>query len=265
MIGVRMSEEEYAAIPACRASHVKGLWNGTPAHLRARMTDQPDTDALRIGRAFHCLLLRHDDFAAEFAVSPKFDRRTKAGKADADAFAADAGGRAIVDDAEFATISAMRVAVLESRAARGLLDMATEAETVLTAEWNGVVCKCRADAMSAGILLDVKTTVSAAPRAFARSCAEYLYHVQFAFYRAIMRDYGYDPEYMAIIAVEKSRPNCVACYVLDAADVDAVEDETAALARVWARCDATGEWPGYPDECVPLAMPAWSLARNANS
>ena len=261
MIGRAMSEDDYQRLAGCRASYVKALWNATPAHFVARSINA-DSDALRIGRAFHCRLLRPDDFAAEFVVSPKFDRRTKAGKADAEAFAADAGGRGIVDADEMESIDAMATAVWESTTARGLLRLADSFETVVSADIDGVPCKAKLDAVGDFALVDVKTTVSAAPRAFARSCAEYLYHVQFAFYRAILRANGHDPGCMAIIAVEKARPHCVASYVLNPADIDAVEADALELARLWRDCSVAGRWPGYADEVVELAMPAWALRRS---
>lgn len=261
--GASMSEAAYAALPGCRASYVKTLLTRSPAHLRAEMDRaREDTDAFRLGRALHCLALRPGDFAAEFAVSPRFDRRTKAGKEQAEAFAVEAAGRDVVDAAQFEDARRMTDALLAHPAAGRLLEVCTKREAVYTAElgsWR-VPCKCRVDALDEfGLLVDIKSTVSAAPRAFARSCAEYGYTLQMAFYRAVLRAHGIDVRDVVLLAVEKAPPHAVAAYAVSLDDLLAAESWVAGAVRTFYVCSRADDWPGYGGEVMPLQCPTWTL------
>lgn len=264
---LRMTEAEYAALPGLRASYVKTLDASTPAHLAARMAaPDADTDALRIGRALHCRILRPDDYAAEFIVSPKFDRRTKDGKAEAEAFAAAAGVRTVVTQDEQSQIDMMADAVRAHPSASALLEIAELRETVAVGQIDGVRCKARIDAIGNGVLIDLKSCVSAAPRAFARAVCEYGYDLQMAFYAELARQAdGYDaPESVAIIAVEKSAPYAVAAYEIRPTDLDAAYRRVLRSVAVYRDCMESGVWPAYPQTVEPLEIPAWRYANEGN-
>ena len=57
--------------------------------VQAAPEDEEKKSALDMGTALHCLLLEPGEFDKRFIVSPKFDRRTKQGKADEEAFLRD--------------------------------------------------------------------------------------------------------------------------------------------------------------------------------
>lgn len=258
----RMSEDDYNRMPALRASWVKTLCTQTPAHLLQRIAegDDADSDALRIGRALHCRVLRPEDFAAEFLVSPKFDLRTKEGKSEAAAFAAGAGTRTVLNADEMRKVDAMASAVENYEPSFMLIATCTERESVWTANIEGVPCKVRPDALASntGLLVDLKTTISAAPRAFSRSCVEYGYWLQMAFYRAVLREHGVDIMNAVLVAIEKSAPNLVACYELSESDLDAAEQRVRAAIRLYGECVRTQIWSGYSKRVEMLAMPSWA-------
>jgi hypothetical protein len=224
--GLLMSEADYSALPGLRASYVKQLISSTPAHLFARRnSEDADTDALRIGRALHCRGLRPADYAAEFVTSPKFDRRTKDGKAAAEAFALMSVGRAVIDETEQRQVDAMVDAINAHPSARAVMDAAPHRERVYTGDIAGVPAKCRVDAVGPGVLVDVKTTISAHPRAFARSCADYGYHYQLAMYRALLRQSGVTVDDAVLVAVEKTPPYAVAASRFENLHVIAIPTE----------------------------------------
>lgn len=265
-----ISESEYDAIHAVRASYVKTLWSATPAHLYAqRIAEQRDeSDAFRIGRALHCRALRPDAYAAEFAVSPKFDRRTKAGKeAAAEWQAANAGVGTVLDEGESEMVERMADAIADHESAATLLRMATLREATFLADLHGQAAKCRVDALSpdGAVLLDVKTAASAAPRAFARSCADFGYHLQMEFYRQVLAEHGVTVRHVAIVAVEKAAPHCVAVYELDMADLDAMRDVVARCVQTYRNCIATGVWPGYAPGVQPIRIPEWAIRPEAEA
>lgn len=263
-----MTESEYNALTGVRASYVKTLWSATPAHLAAQIarTDGDQSDALRIGRALHCALLRPEDYAAEWRVAPKFDRRTKAGKESAAEFAAslppDVG---LLDADESECVAMMRDSVRRHEAAATLLEICDVREAVFRGSFNDVPAKCRVDAMSpTGILLDVKTTISAAPRSFARSIADYGYHVQAAFYRALLLQHGVDIQSVAFVAIEKTPPYLVAVYELDMEDVFAMSDVVDRMASRYGECVSTGVWGGYPNAVQQIRVPSYAIREETN-
>lgn len=263
--GLIMSEAEYNALAGLRASWVKTLASQTPAHLFARMNStEEDSDAFRVGRALHCAALRPNDFANEFAVSAKFDRRTKAGKEAAEAFAALNVGKTVLDELEHAGVGAMVAAMKQHNAANLIMSRVVKAERVYTAELFGVPCKCRVDALCAdGMLVDLKTTTCAAPRAFARSAVDYGYFLQMAFYREILRANGVRVTGCVLVAVEKAAPNCVATYGLADADLDSTLPTIEAACNAYANATASGVWSGYSGYIEDLPLPVWAIGGGA--
>ena len=260
--GLIMSEAAYTDIDALRASEVKSAARSTLAHLAHSMRQpREDTDAFRAGRALHCAVLRPADFVAEFITAPKCDRRTKDGKAMYDAVLAGAGGRDVLDEVTSRVNDGMAVSIAEHPSAAAALAMCSIREQVFLGEIAGVPAKCRVDALSTDgtILVDVKTSMSASPRAFARSCVEYGYALQFAFYRAILRQNGYAVDDCMIVAVEKSSPYLVACYRLPEETLDRAHAVVVRVVGEIERARETGVWPGYSDGVVDINLPPWAF------
>jgi exodeoxyribonuclease VIII len=267
MIIEGLSEAEYARLDGIRASWLKTLATSTPAHLRQQIDfPQPESDAFRLGRALHCRILTPDRFASAYTTMPKVDRRTKEGK---EAYAKaldDAAGREILDEEAMRTVDGMASAVLASSGAAEALGIATSRETVMTAEIDGEPCKCRVDAFSmSGLLLDIKTTTSAAPRAFARSVVDYGYLLQMAFYRAVMIRNGIPLGKTVIIAVEKAAPFGVAVYEVSESDIDFAFRAVPSLVARYALCQRSGFWYGYPSDPQPLRMPEWYYTKEQDN
>ncbi len=258
--GIQMTEAEYSALDAIRASSVKVASRSTLAHLRHDLErEREDTDAFRVGRALHCAVLRPDEFAAEFAVAPKFDRRTKAGKEQHEAACVAAEGRTLLDAADAHIVDAMRVSIESHPSARAALEICDLRERVWLGEIAGAKCKCRADAVGGGLLLDLKTTVSASPHSFARSCVEYGYHIQFAFYAEIMQQNGVDISDCMVIAVEKTAPYAVACYRLLDADLARAFTVAERCVKRIAEAKRSNTWQGYSDGVIDITLPPWAF------
>ncbi len=259
MIHPGQSDGWYDELPGIRASWLKALRSQTPAHLLARMHGQGEShDALRFGRAFHAALLQPSVFAS-WAVAPEVDRRTREGKARWEEFITAVRGLDYITAGESEMLEAMRQSFAASGISR-LLEMCEHREVVMTGEIAGQPCKCRIDACSESeaILIDIKTAISAAPRQFGRAAAEYGYPLQMAFYRELMRQNGIDCGAVILVAVEKTRPHCVAAYRIQEADLDRVALEIPELVGRFAECVSTGAWPGYEDRIIDIELPDWA-------
>lgn len=260
-----ISEEDYNKLAGVRASHLKVLFKSTPAHLRQKLSRGPDedSDALRFGRALHCRILTPDAFESDWVVSPRFDRRTKVGKEAAEAFAALAAGKGVIDEGEAAAIEAMRSSVLDTSAGT-LLGMCELREHVLTGEIAGLPAKCRLDAASAGgLLLDIKTCISASPYAFRKAACDFGYLLQMCFYRMIAEQNGIVDGATVMIACEKAAPYLVGLYAFTDEDMERMRPIVEQLVVDYYRCEDSHEWHGYDPQVRMLAMPSYAFEKGA--
>lgn len=242
----------------------------SPMHYKA-VIDNPEqresTPAQAFGTAFHALILEPDVFAVEYVQSPKFDRRTKQGKADAEAFAAQHEGKTPLNDDDWERLHAMRAAVMAHPMAAKLLDY-SKGVTEQSVYWNdpatGELCRCRPDwwRQDLGIILDVKTAEDASAEEFARSLLNWRYHVQHPFYMdGIEHATGIKPRAFLFLVVEKKAPHAVAIYQLDDESVEQGRIEYRQDLELYAQCKQSGQWPGYGERIQPISLPEWYLIR----
>lgn len=232
----------------------------SPAHWKCAVREE--TPALRIGSAVHCAVLEPDRFAAEYVAAPECDRRTKAGKEALAEFEAANAGKTVlsVDDAQLCALIARSVQA-HPRAAAFLRHGQPEVSALWKDTELGVRCRARIDWLTPdGWLLDLKTTADASATAFARSCANYRYHVQAAWYLdGYLQASGDLPLGFVFLAVEKTPPYAVALYELDA---EALEWGRLLARRDLARYATAREldlWPTYPLDVQSLSLPRWAL------
>lgn len=227
---------------------------------------QEETKAMLIGSALHCLVLEPHVFTNLFAVSPKFDGRTKDGKAGKAQFASEHAGKSIINEEEFALLDAMAAAVHSHPAASYLLGLGgiCEESFFWREEYTGasVLCKCRPDLRipSKRILVDLKKTAKGAgPESFARTMLNMTYHLQAGHYLegvSIVTGERYDE--FIFIAVEEEPPHLVAVYQLDRDSVEMGKREAQAMVRIYARCMQEDYWPGYGEHIQPINLPRWA-------
>lgn len=235
----------------------------TPAHYKAWLTGEEthETPALIFGRALHALVLEPHIFAAEYALKPDFgDLRTNAGKALRDAWQSKNEGVTTVSADDWQRLHAMRDSVMADPIA-GKLFVGGEAEVTAVWQSNGLICKARLDYWieSRAIGVDLKSTEDASPAAFAKSVAQYRYHVQHAHYCEGMQVAGHPLRAFLFVAVEKTAPYAVAIYAIDA-DAEA-RGQGLREREMIALNDSlrTDTWAGYATTIQTLALPRWAL------
>jgi exodeoxyribonuclease VIII len=240
----------------------------SPLHYWARYLDpnrvMPEpTAAMAIGSAVHTHVLELDQWDSRYVTAPDgIDRRTKAGKAEWEAFTTASTGRAVLAKADAEQVMRMGHAVFGHPAAAMLLGLPGKAET--THMWvdaaTGLQCKCRPDWLTddGRLIVDLKTTEDASARGFARSIAQWRYHVQAAWYLdGVQQATGTRPEQFLFICVEKKAPFACAVYAADAEMIAAGAQTAARDLEVLATCKAGDVWPGYSDQIEPISLPAW--------
>lgn len=263
MIHYDLPSGDYHAHPAISKSGLDKIAR-SPAHYKSWLTElREETTALRIGTAVHCAVLEPKRFALDYVAAPKVDRRTKDGKAQWEAFETANAGKILLSGDEYATVANMAESARLHPAASELLSEG-RAEASVFAELEGVQAKCRPDWLRGdGIVLDLKTTEDARSGAFARSVANYRYHVQHAFYADLLIERGIDVKAFVFVAVEKAPPYGVIVYELDREAVDLGRDLYRRDLALYRHCIAINEWPCYTPNIEPLNIPAWAYAQAA--
>lgn len=241
----------------------------SPLHYWSKYLDpnrEPEspTPALIVGSAFHSIVLEPDKFNEEFAVAPNVDRRTSAGKQLWSDFSELNAGKTVLTSDQYDTIRRMRDAVMAQPAVEKLLSAGKAEHTI---HWDdddtGVACKARPDFLSStGIVLDLKSTEDASHDSFARSCLNYRYHVQSAFYLDGLATSG-NPSFdtFVFVAVEKSAPYAVSVFVAPAEFIDLGRDTYRNDLNKYKRATETGQWHGYPKEIQTIQLPAYAFKK----
>ena len=256
-----LTNAEYHASPAISKSGLD-LIRKTPALYQWRRSNPTEqTPAMRLGTLTHTVVLEPEVFADSVIVRPEgIDRRTSAGKAAWAAFELEAEGREIITNEEGAKLAAIRDAVRSHPAAAKALAGLPVIEQSIFWDVDGIACRCRPDAVTErGVIVDLKTTRDASPEGFARSVAQYRYHVQAAYYsdgyRAV---FGEAPRGFVFIAVETEPPYLVAVYVASETMTSRGRIEYQADLDTFRECLATDTWPGYSSSPLTLDLPKWA-------
>lgn len=242
------NRSEYQALAALNYSGAKELLK-SPAHYQTWLAaPQKESAALRVGSAVHAAVLEPGHYAADFAVAPDVDRRTKEGKEKWAEFQTLHAGKTILtaDEAELVGAVSGQIVVTMHR----LSIKPVHREVPLAVSYNGVPLKSCIDVIAEdGYLYDLKTTEDASPRGFQQAVRSYRYNLQAYFYRLVADLAGMGrPLGFRFIVVEKTPPYAVAVYELGPNLTSyAIEDFERAV-KLYSECTASGEWPGYPTD-----------------
>ena len=260
---VGLSNPDYHRHAAISKSKLD-LINKSPAHYWARYLDpervRPEpTKAMILGSAFHTLVLEEDKFQDEYVVSPTFNRRTKDGKAEYEAFQEAHKGKVALTSEDADLLFRMQESVFKHPAASKLLQIKggkAEQTFMWDDENTGLQCKCRPDwhLPNEKLVIDLKTTEDASPNGFSRSIDRYRYHVQAAWYlRGCPKS-----EAFLFIAVEKTPPFAVVCYQADYEMVQAGERAMDVNLHLLQACMESDKWPSYSTTIETLSLPRWN-------
>jgi exodeoxyribonuclease VIII len=242
-------------------SRLLTLRDRSPAHMQWQMEHPEEaTPAMRLGAAVHTAVLEPDVFLEQYMCDAGGDGRSKVVKERRAKLREEYPDRTFMRPDDFDTCMAVREAVAAHPIAKALLDGPTERSAVWVDEESGVVCKARFDQLTNGVpaLTDLKTTTDASPEAFARAIYKYGYYIQGSHYISGAQELGLDARFFTIIAVEKAEPYGVAIYHLRDDAIKAGEEELRPLLERWAECEASGRWPGYPEQAVEISLPPWA-------
>lgn len=257
-----MTNAEYHAAEGLSKSDLD-LIHKSPAYYRyIKENKREQTASMLLGSVFHKLVLEPETFAAEYAVCPAADRRTRAGKELYRSFVDSLHESVeVITDDVYQTAYAMAEALKNHPIASKLLTNG-KAERSFFTEFCGVKIKCRPDWLrNDGIVVDLKSTQNASPDKFPKSAYDFRYHVQAWWYLNALRTVGIEATDFMFIAVENIPPYHVCVFAADDIMLALGENDAKADLAVYKKCLESGNWHGYEEKIHSLSPPAWALKR----
>jgi exodeoxyribonuclease VIII len=223
----------------------------TPAHyLHKISTPHHDTDSFQIGTAVHAAVLEPEAFSMQYAIAPKFDRRTTKGKEAYEAFAREAVGKRILMTEDVAMFDKLRNTIRQNPDVHKLLALPGQSESSIfwVDEETGIKLKVRPDRLffieGHPVHVSVKTAASAAKHDFGYDIGKYKYHMSEAMYEdAIFQAYGTYPTTIWIV-FEKDTWQVVRYLPCDATLTEGRELYRDAV-RLLQKCRDANHFPGY--------------------
>lgn len=279
-----LNEETYHADPvAGRSLSVSGAKRLLPPSCPAifkweRDNGRPNKAAFDVGHAAHGLVLGTGGVVEVLQTDVKKATKTTPaviGDAknrmstytkDHDAEIRKAGKVPLLRE-EWEQVQAMTAAILAHPIASVLLDPAhgkAEQSIFFRDEPTGVSLRSRLDWLPETdggrlIIPDLKTALSAEPKAFGKAAANFGYAMQDDFYRAAVRSLGIAEDIAFVfIVVEKAAPYVVTVCELDAEAKRYGAAKNRQAIDLYARCMERDEWPGYTSDVALVSLPKWA-------
>lgn len=228
----------------------------SPAKYRWKRENPPaPTQTFNLGHAVHAYVLGS---GATPLIGGYDSYRTKEAQAWRDAAHAD--GHTPLLTHEWEQVRAMGGAVRSHPLASELLrDGEPEVSLFTTDPGTGVKMKARPDWTRPGWLVDLKSTINAAPASFGRTAANFGYHIQAAWYlhTAHLAGLAGEDTRFLFVLVEKEAPYLASVVELDAGALRAGAEQMRRALEVYRDCTTSGIWPGYPDDAPLVGLPGW--------
>lgn len=257
----QMPTDVYRSHEAISQSELKLIAEHSPKHFRYyRRYPRPDTDPKKLGRAAHVAILEPLEFEKRFIKAPDVDRRTKVGKAaweEAEEHARNLKLEMLLPEHWDASLE-MRQAVRENARISELLS-AGVAERMCFGHIHGVHAKAQLDFYrpKSHEIIDLKSTKCASRRQFERDIRTFRYHWQAVWYMDLVEAITGTAPTFTIIAVETAPPYCSNVFTLKQ-DLGAIaRHEMMEAVRLYAECQRTDQWPGYPARVNEVSAHTW--------
>ncbi len=251
----------------------------TPRHfwersnLNQNRRQREDTDALRMGRAFHDALLLPSAWETDYHFLPEgFSRAAKVKMAAeiADADAAIAAGKTVISINEHALIEAMVEAMMSDSLATSVFG---KGEAEVTLAWQdaetGIWLRARPDWIREDrkAAMNVKTDADASYSGFSKSIAKFGYAQGAALeldgYAAVFGEAP--PRYFHPVIEKPTKDSynhgdfiATALWELPEEDIERGRFLNRQAIRTFADCLTSGKWPGYTPEVELCGLPSWA-------
>lgn len=258
----------YADTSAVSHSMLEVFRQSTPLYagrfVHGSIEPPEPTAEMRLGQLVHLAILEPERWAKR-TLEPKFDQRTKAGKADAAAFRMfqlEHPGDLFVNAEEEAEVQKLATATCKHPVLAAILaaDGLSEQAIRWSDEASGLHCKARVDRiLTTGLILDIKTAADPVPSSWTRSAANYGYHRQAAWYldgawRCVQADGPF-----VFVVVGKKPPHEVIAYTLDSDSLSLGRSQNRSDFDRLAECHRAGQWGSRWPEVHQVSLPKYAF------
>lgn len=248
-----MPSATYHQHGALGSTSLKTLASRTPAHYKYESENAVHKDAYDLGTAIHSITLEGDETGIASVDADSW--RTKAAQeAKAEARAT---GKVPMLAKDLRLARTIARAVMSHPSAAKLLTGHIAERSVFWDE-DGLLLKCRPDALNDGKIIDLKSTINADPRTFGKTAVDLGYFQSAAHYQDGMERLTGDRLPFLFILAEKTAPYLVSVVELDEEALDYGRMMNSRAKNVYRECIETGTWPGYP-EAEQISLPIWSI------
>lgn len=262
-----MTIEAYRNHSALNFSRMKWLLK-SPRHFMVEgPREKEETLAMRLGRAVDEWILTGE--VRPFAIMPEeIEKATGKGSRTAkQAWLAEQEqqGLTAYKQEEYDTQMAMQKALESSPEFQKLLEVCPQRQLPVFAKYRGVEVKALLDLAGHDMsghrcFGDLKTSVSAAPRDFAKKAANLDYDLQQALYAAALASSeGLEDEpamFWAVVESSASAP--VSIFAVPREAMDSGQRKLNKCIDLYLQCTESGEWPGYGQGIQQLKWPSWA-------
>lgn len=283
IIKPKMSNDDYHAHKAVSRSMLCELEKSPKKYWYKYLSgehEEESTDALKIGSAFHTLVLEPEKFAEVAVIVPDDKRRpTKAqinAKKPSDStvlliewwekFDAEYGDKAQLKEKEVEQIKAMARSLRETPEAQKLLAKKGMIEPSIfwTDEDTGVNVKTKPDFIwqDKSVAVDLKSVANADKDSFEKSVGDYGYDLQaYMAMEAIRRLNGKAPDIFVFACVEKKPPYETAFYVASEDVLKAGEVKYRYLLNKLKHCRVNDTWPSKVRGLKQIGVKPWQQTK----
>ena len=212
---VKDTFSEYLAREDVSASDIKNFLKSPRRYYyeKHKSTEEETGRHFPIGSAVHEHIMEFELFYENYIVSPKIDKRTKAGKEAFAEFQSKAAGKTIIYENEMQMIEEMSTSCkLNKTFIDFMQDCYYEVSCYTVDEKTGLKIRMRPDILpkSKNSIVDIKTCRDSSPKAFKNDVYSFGYSLSAAFYSDFLKRENY-----VFCAIEKSAPYQTSMYALN--------------------------------------------------
>lgn len=233
-------------------------------HLNPDRPVKESTPAMVLGSAFHKMILEPNTLQDEFIIVPEPVLLKDVGRERYDNYKQvlaeiEVTEKTIIPFKTYQELDAMRLVINKNENAMKLIhDARIENSFFWQDEHSGLLLKARPDILHENMIVDLKTTSDASPRAFQNEMVKYGYHVQFAMIRdAVEAIEGRRITNFINIVIETKYPYTMAIYLIDESAVDEGHYKYKQLCLDLKAALKDNYFPDYGIQ--KIGLPKWAL------
>lgn len=231
--------------------------------------DWEDKESYKVGRAIHTIVLENPTFEQKYVLLPHNAKKPSWNKqkgftAEEELYlayqdVAKEQNKELLTHPQAVLITELHETVAQDPDVQNLL-YGADNEVVVRWDENGIWCKARPDSVNKNlkVLLDLKSTTSAAYEDFQKTIFNYGYLYQMAWYRRALRAAGITIDECIILAIEKEKPYDYAIYRLHLDDLFWADRANMKLLEKIRQAKTTNFYPGYPKGVQNIRVSDWA-------